>query len=327
MEPKSLPCVFIGYNTKQKGWKYFYSPTGRIYISCHVVFDEKILPFSTPTQLHDGNPIEGELSTFSNWEASLLPIELTNALPILGFAPPTVSHMDCHQDSIETPHVQPLTTEAKSNQQSLVPPSIEQSNLHLELYVPVPNGHSMVTCSKRGIQCPNPMYLGLNTVRVPLIILTEPRLITFAKKHPRWSVAMDEELAALHTNHTWTLVPHCPNMNVIGCKWAYKAKLTIDDSLECLKAGLVAKGFNQVDGIDFSETFSLVIKLASICLVLTVAIVKGWNIRQLDVKNTFLHGSLSTPIYMQQPPRYIDPKFPTHVCQLSRALYGLKQAP
>ena len=103
--------------------------------------------------------------------------------------------------------------------------------------------------------------------------------------------------------------------------------MTIDDSLECLKAGLVAKGFNQVDGIDFSETFSLVIKLASICLVLTVAIVKGWNIRQLDVKNAFLHGSLSTPIYMQQPPRYIDPKFPTHVCQLSRALYGLKQAP
>ena len=89
----------------------------------------------------------------------------------------------------------------------------------------------------------------------------------------------------------------------------------------------MAKGFNQVDGIDFSKTFSLVIKLASICLVLTVAIVKGWNIRQLDVKNAFLHGSLSTPIYMQQPPRYIDPKFPTHVCQLSRALYGLKQAP
>ena len=127
------------------------------------MFDEKILPFSTPTQLHDGNPIEGELSTFSNWEASsLLPTELTNALHISGFVPPTVSHMDHHQDSTETPHVQPPTTEAESNQQSLVPPStstpssfvppsIKQSDLQPKLYVPVPNGHSMVTRSKRGI--------------------------------------------------------------------------------------------------------------------------------------------------------------------------------
>lgn len=123
------------------------------------MFDEKILPFSTPTQLYDSNPIEGELSTFSNWEASSLPIELINALPISGFAPPTVSHMDCHQDSIETPHVQPPTTKAESNQPSLVPPStsttscfvsplIGQSNLQPELYVLVANGHSMVTCSK-----------------------------------------------------------------------------------------------------------------------------------------------------------------------------------
>ena len=116
-------------------------------------------------------------------------------------------------------------------------------------------------------------------------------------------------------------------MNVLRCKWVYKAKLTVDGSLECLKARLVAKGFNQVDGIDFAETFSPVAKLASICLVLIVEIVKGWNIRQLDVKNTFLHGSLSTLIYMQQPTGYIDPKYTTHVCQLSRALYGLKQAP
>ena len=88
----------------------------------------------------------------------------------------------------------------------------------------------------------------------------------------------------------------------------------------------MAKGFSQVDGIDFSETFSHVIKPTSICLVLTIAVVKGWDIRQLDVKNTFLHGSLSTPVYMHQPSGYVDPKHPTRVCQLSCALYGLKQA-
>ena len=94
-------------------------------------------------------------------------------------------------------------------------------------------------------------------------------------------------------------------MKVIRYKWVYKAKLIVDGSLECLKAGLVAKGFNQVDGIDFLETFPTVIKPASICLVLIVAVVKGWNIRQLDVKNEFLHGSLSTPVYMHQPLGYV----------------------
>ena len=89
----------------------------------------------------------------------------------------------------------------------------------------------------------------------------------------------------------------------------------------------MAKSFNQVDGVDFSETFSPVIKRASITVVLTIAIVKCWEPRQLDVKNAFLHGHLSAPVYMQQPPGYMDPACPTHVCQLSRALYGLKQAP
>ena len=165
--------------------------------------------------------LKGELSTFSNWATSSLPTELTNALPISSFALPIISHIDHHQDSIETPYVQPLTTEIELNQQSLVPPftnttssflppPIEQSNLQLELYVPVPNGYSVVTCSKQGIQCPNPKYLGLNTVRVSPVIPTEPRSITSTMKHPRWSIAMDEELPALHTNHTRTLVTPSP---------------------------------------------------------------------------------------------------------------------
>ena len=75
---------------------------------------------------------------------------------------------------------------------------------------------------------------------------------------------MDEEMDALAANKTWILVPYKPEMNVVGCKWVYKAKLKPDGSLERLKARLVAKGFHQVDGIDFSKTFSLVIKPATI---------------------------------------------------------------
>ena len=65
LEPKSLPCVFLGYSSKHKGYKCLYPPTGRIYISRHVVFDESILPYSQPTCLYGHEPVEGELCTFS----------------------------------------------------------------------------------------------------------------------------------------------------------------------------------------------------------------------------------------------------------------------
>jgi len=94
--------------------------------------------------------------------------------------------------------------------------------------------------------------LHYNTPSIP----TEPRSLKSALRHPDWVAAMKEELQALHVNHTWTLVPHHPSMNVIGSKWVYRTKLKANGSLERLKARLVAKGFNQLEGVDYDETFS-----------------------------------------------------------------------
>jgi hypothetical protein len=89
----------------------------------------------------------------------------------------------------------------------------------------------------------------------------------------------------------------------------------------------VAKGFKQWYGIDYDDTFSPVIKIATICTILSIVISKGWNLCQLDVQNVFLHGYLEEEVYMQQPPGYEDPVRPNYVCKLDKALYGLKQAP
>ena len=139
---------------------------------------------------------------------------------------------------------------------------------------------------------------------------------------------MLSEYNALLSNNTWTLVPpHSSFTNIIGNKWVFKVKQKADGTIERYKARLVAKGFNQQPGVDFDETFSPVVKPATIRLVLSMALSRGWHIHQLDVKNAFLHGTIEQNIFMAQPQGFVDPAHPHYVCKLNRALYGLRQAP
>jgi hypothetical protein len=89
----------------------------------------------------------------------------------------------------------------------------------------------------------------------------------------------------------------------------------------------VARGFTQQKGIDYSETFSPIIKQATVRLVFSIAISSGWKIHQLDIHNAFLNGVLDEEVYMKQPPGFFYSALPSHVCRLHKSLYGLKQAP
>ncbi|GJT21093.1 putative RNA-directed DNA polymerase [Tanacetum coccineum] len=138
---------------------------------------------------------------------------------------------------------------------------------------------------------------------------------------------MSEEYRALMKNGTWTLVPPVSNANVVDCKWVYKLKRDQHGAITRYKARLVAKGCNQQAGIDYHETFSPVVKPTTIRVVLSLAVSHGWSLRQLDVQNAFLHGDLKETVYLRQPPGFVDPAKPHHLCLLHKSLYGLKQAP
>jgi histone deacetylase 1/2 len=151
----------------------------------------------------------------------------------------------------------------------------------------------------------------------------EPQNINEALGDKNWENAMDLEYSALMKNKTWHLVPPRKGTNIIDCKWVYKIKRKADGSLDRYKACLVAKGFKQ----RYEDTFSPVVKASTIRLILSVAVSRGWSLRQLDVQNAILHGLLEEEVYMKQPPGYEDKSVPGYVCRLDKALYGLKQAP
>jgi histone deacetylase 1/2 len=106
-----------------------------------------------------------------------------------------------------------------------------------------------------------------------------------------------------------------------------RIKRKADGGIEHFKARLIAKGFHEHEGVDFLETFSLVIKPTTIHMVLSVAISRGWHLRQIDVQNAFLHGFLNEDVCMAQPLGFLHPQYPQHVCKLHKSIYGLCQAP
>ncbi|GJU20567.1 retrovirus-related pol polyprotein from transposon RE1 [Tanacetum coccineum] len=113
-----------------------------------------------------------------------------------------------------------------------------------------------------------------------------------------WIEAINKEIQALEVNHTWDISTLPPGKLPIGSKWVYRIKFKADGDIERFKAIVVAKGFNQKEGIDYKETFALVAKMISVKSLIYVATYHNWDILQIDINNAFLHGDLNEEVYM-----------------------------
>ncbi|KAH9090111.1 hypothetical protein Ae201684P_014863 [Aphanomyces euteiches] len=142
-----------------------------------------------------------------------------------------------------------------------------------------------------------------------------------------WIEATNTEYQAMLHNSVWELVPLPADRKALKCKWVWKAKYDADGSLERFKARLCPKGYLQIAGVDFTDTYAPVLRLDSLRLLCALVATLDLETAQLDVKTAFLNGDLDEDIYMEQPERYqVEGK--THlVCKLNKSIYGLKQAP
>ncbi|GKE21037.1 RmlC-like cupins superfamily protein [Tanacetum coccineum] len=288
--PRSIPAIFVGYPSTQKGYILYDPNTHKVITSRHVDFDETEFPFSYNSQNSNNttspSPFSADPTTIPTFPNTLLN--------------PTIEH----QTTDTTPNATPTHTESQeqptspttsstfiptpTNPTSITEPSNSSPTPPL---IPTP---PPIRTSTRTKQIPNKLtayqyslpkslihnihkhhfqnYINYNNITSHtnrhfihnLNTSYEPHSYTQAYKDLKGVEAMNKELQALEANKTWELVLLPPGKILIGCKWVYRIKFHADGTIERLKARLVAKGFNQKEGIDYTETFAPVAKMVSV---------------------------------------------------------------
>jgi hypothetical protein len=140
-------------------------------------------------------------------------------------------------------------------------------------------------------------------------------------------VAMVEKYDSIVRNDVWDVVLRPVGKSVVTSKWLYKTKIVADGSVEKHKVRFVARGFSQIEGVDYDETFTPIARYTSIRTIIAIAAEMGWRIHQMDVKTAFLNGFIEEEVYIEQPQGFEVSDRETHMYLLRKALYGLKQAP
>ena len=125
----------------------------------------------------------------------------------------------------------------------------------------------------------------------------------------------------MYDSQVWNLVYLPEGAKVIGCKWVHKIKHDMT-----FKSQIFTKGFKQTHGIDYDETFSPIVMLKSIRILLAIVAYYDYEIWKMDVKIAFLNGNLLEEVYITQPKGFVGPKYPNRVCKLQKSIYGLKKA-
>ncbi|GKE91206.1 retrovirus-related pol polyprotein from transposon RE1, partial [Tanacetum coccineum] len=180
----------------------------------------------------------------------------TSSFPPLSLCPETVSSPSV----APTAEPAPSTTAPTPPPQAHTPPLATSETPTPPPVVPATNTHPMTTRSRarnfKTKHIADLAKLNKSALHVAPLSHKEPKGYKSAAKNSKWVATMNNEMSALWSNNTWDLVPRPATSNVVGSKWVLRIKYLSDGSIDRYKARLVAQGFTQVPGLDYSHTFS-----------------------------------------------------------------------
>jgi Reverse transcriptase (RNA-dependent DNA polymerase)/gag-polypeptide of LTR copia-type/GAG-pre-integrase domain len=188
---------------------------------------------------------------------------------------------------------------------------------------------------KRPAPLPNPDFICIplvDGIEYALNASAEPNTLAEALQRPDGDQYLEsaiEEVRAHLENGTWKVVRLPRGKRAIGSRWVFKIKRTADGSIERYKGRIVAKGYAQREGIDYTETFAPTARFGALRTVIALAAIEDMELESVDISTAFLNGEIDAEVYMQKPEGVEIPGFegPEWVLQLLKGLYGIKQGP
>ncbi|KAG6590624.1 Integrase catalytic core protein [Phytophthora cinnamomi] len=309
-DPKAREGIFMGYEERSKAYRVYDIEAGQVVISRDVTFDESSFDDSTAA---DGEEVNRLTDVFDDMQVS--EDSGTRVFTQAGKRKSRPDNQD--RDNVRRPRRSAGLEEASAPGRSEDEDQRESTATQEEKSEEDDEDGSTP-----------PMFWRASANAVEASDSAEPKTFQEAVNGPdqvQWRKAIRAELKSMRLRGVFRAAKLPNNQRAVGTKWVFKIKRNADGSIEKFKARLVAKGFVQKYGIDYTETFSPVVKYVTLRMIIAVAKYFGWRMDQLDVVTAFLYGLMKEKVFCSVPEGVeLDDGF--DCVELLKAIYGLKQA-
>ncbi|KAG6438793.1 hypothetical protein O3G_MSEX000229 [Manduca sexta] len=295
-DKKATQMLLVGYSENTKGYRLYDPDSQEIVIARDVIIMEKVNENLTKTITQDNQELNPEISVISEENQS--------------------SSTDVEDDSVESDDINDVTYVPSE--------SVSESDSFYETDNADDVTQETLQLPKRVRRQPDYFGFGGMACMQDVGDLTLEEALR-GRERQQWLVAVQEELRSFNENDAWELVDAPDNGTIVQCKWVLRKKYDSDNKVR-YRARLVAKGFSQKKGVDYTETFSPVVRHTTLRLLFSLSVKLKLTVSHLDVKTAFLNGNLEETIYMQKPDCFDCNVNSNKVLKLKKAIYGLKQA-